>query len=186
MDAFSYLSVLLSVILGLAVTQVLQGARSLVLTRKAVRFYLPVVIWAVTAVLVAVQSWWASFALRNEADWTFADFLAVIVHSISIYLVAALVLPDISEGREVDLRWHYQAHRGWFFGALLGTTVLSLVKEIVLHDHLPSAHNLGFHIAFIILALPPLLTGRERVQQIVAPAGLVLALAYVATLFQRL
>jgi hypothetical protein len=33
MDAFSYLSVLLSIIIGLAITQVLQGYRGLLLAR---------------------------------------------------------------------------------------------------------------------------------------------------------
>ena len=37
MDAFSYLSVLISIILGLAVTQALQGFRGLMLARSRVR-----------------------------------------------------------------------------------------------------------------------------------------------------
>lgn len=37
MDAFSYLSVLISIILGLAVTQVLQGFRGLMLARAGAR-----------------------------------------------------------------------------------------------------------------------------------------------------
>ena len=43
MDAFSYLSVLLSIILGLAITQILQGYRALLLARSHVRFdWLPI------------------------------------------------------------------------------------------------------------------------------------------------
>ena len=38
---------------------------------------------------------------------------------ISIYVVAALVLPDITGESQVDLRQHFFAHRSWFFGALL-------------------------------------------------------------------
>lgn len=34
MDAFSYLSVLLSIILGLAIQQILQGYRALILRRR--------------------------------------------------------------------------------------------------------------------------------------------------------
>ena len=37
MDAFSYLSVLLSIILGLAIAQVLQGYRAILLARGRVR-----------------------------------------------------------------------------------------------------------------------------------------------------
>ena len=39
MDAFSYLSVLLSIILGLGIQQVLQGYRALMLARGRVRFF---------------------------------------------------------------------------------------------------------------------------------------------------
>jgi len=41
MDAFSYLSVLTSIILGLGIQQVLLGYRALILSRKRVRFYAP-------------------------------------------------------------------------------------------------------------------------------------------------
>jgi hypothetical protein len=40
-DAFSYLSVLLSIIIGLAITQVLQGYRALLLSRAHVKLYAP-------------------------------------------------------------------------------------------------------------------------------------------------
>src|SRR5947207_15965835 len=46
MDEFSYLSVLLSVILGLAVTQILKGFRGLLLSRARIRLYWPVIAWA--------------------------------------------------------------------------------------------------------------------------------------------
>jgi len=46
MDEYSYLSVLLSVILGLAVTQILQGFRGLLLSRTRVQIYWPVIAWA--------------------------------------------------------------------------------------------------------------------------------------------
>ena len=44
MESFDYLSVLLSVIIGLAITQVLLGFRRLILTRMKVKLYLPTVI----------------------------------------------------------------------------------------------------------------------------------------------
>jgi hypothetical protein len=45
-NSFDYLSVLLSIILGLAITQVLQGLRGLILTRAKVKLYIPTLIWA--------------------------------------------------------------------------------------------------------------------------------------------
>jgi hypothetical protein len=71
MDEFSYLSVLLSVVLGLAVTQILKGFRGLVLSRAHVRLYWPVIGWAVLVLLVCFQNWWSMFGMRNRHGWTF-------------------------------------------------------------------------------------------------------------------
>jgi len=80
MDEFSYLSVLLSVILGLAVTQILKGFRGLLLSRARVRIYWPVIAWAVLLLLICFQSWWAMFGMRARHDWTFQQFAVVLLH----------------------------------------------------------------------------------------------------------
>ena len=41
MDSFSYLSVILSIVLGLTITQVLLGFRGLILTRAKAKLYAP-------------------------------------------------------------------------------------------------------------------------------------------------
>ena len=43
MEPFNYLSVLISIILGLAIAQVLQSVRGLVLTRSKVKLYTPTI-----------------------------------------------------------------------------------------------------------------------------------------------
>lgn len=71
MDAFSYLSVLLSIILDLAIQQILQGYRALILARARVRRdWLPLV-WSVLILLMVVQHWWASFGLADRPEWRF-------------------------------------------------------------------------------------------------------------------
>jgi hypothetical protein len=115
-ESFNYLSVLLSIILGLAITQVLLGFRGLILTRAKVKLYLPAVIWAGLALLIAIQAWWASFGLRMRASWTFLGFMVIVLQAISVYMATAVVLPDITGDCLVDLRDHYFAHKSWFFG----------------------------------------------------------------------
>jgi len=57
MDAFSYVSVLLSIIIGLAVTQVLTGVRWYMLTRTRIRPFWPTQVWAGVLIAVSVQTW---------------------------------------------------------------------------------------------------------------------------------
>ena len=68
MDAFSYLSVLLSIILGLAIQQVLQAYRALILARGTISFSPLPLIWSVLILLMATQHWWASFSLAERTD----------------------------------------------------------------------------------------------------------------------
>jgi hypothetical protein len=49
-----------------------------------------------TGIAVCPQGWWASFGMRTHADWTFLALLIIVLQAISVYMVAALVLPDIS------------------------------------------------------------------------------------------
>ena len=93
MDSFTYISVLLSIVLGLAITQVLLAFRGLILTRAKVKLYTTTLIWAGMALLIPIQAWWADFAMRKNANWTFLALLVIMLQAISIYMVAALVLP---------------------------------------------------------------------------------------------
>jgi hypothetical protein len=186
MDAFSYLSVLLSVILGLAVQQVLQGYRSLALNRRRVRPYWPTIAWSISILLMTAQHWWASFGLADHRDWSFAAFAAILVQTGLIYMFAALVLPDIPAGQGIDLKAHYYRERIAFFSVGTAAIAWSIVREFVLNGHAPQGENLAFHILFIAMSLTALATANERIHKLFAGLMLALFVIYVTLLFARL
>jgi hypothetical protein len=186
MDSFTYISVLLSIVLGLAITQVLLGLRGLILTRAKVKLYTPALIWAVVALLVPIQAWWASFAMREQPNWTFSALLVIMLEMISIYMVAALVLPDITGENYVDLRQHFFAHRSWFFGALLAAVLFSLLKNLTLHGRLPNRIDSAFQFIFCAAAIAATVTRNEWFHKLLAPAFGLLFVVYIALLFARL
>src|SRR5713101_4321184 len=94
MDEFSFLSVLISVILGLAVTEILQGFRGLLLSRTRIQIYWPVIGWAFLVLLVSFEYWWSMFRMRTHHDWTFQQFAIMGLQTTLIYMVAGLVFPD--------------------------------------------------------------------------------------------
>lgn len=187
MDAFSYLSVLLSVILGLAIQQVLLGYRALALSRGNIRWYAPPLIWSVLVILLVVQHWWASFGLAERSQWSFAQFGTALVQTGLFYMMAALVLPDVRQDGKTDLREHYYQEVPLFFG--LGASALLwnlLVREYVLFGELPGPLNLGFQLSFLALALLGILVRRPRVHEILAVTMLIGLSAYIVLLFGRL
>ena len=66
MDEFGYLSVIISVILGLSIAQLLQGISQVINARDRVRMYWPTMVWAVLLLVVNTQAWWAMFGYRNR------------------------------------------------------------------------------------------------------------------------
>jgi hypothetical protein len=186
MDSFSYLSVLLSIILGLAITQVLLGFRGLILTRAKVKLYLPTIIWAGLALLIAIQAWWASFGLRTRASWTFLGFIMIVLQAISVYMATAVVLPDITGDSIIDLRDHYFAHRSWFFAFMLLGVVFSAAKELALTGHLPGRLNGEFHVIFVLTAILAAIIRQRWFHELLAPVFALLFLLYIALLFGRL
>jgi hypothetical protein len=184
MDAFSYLSVLLSIILGLAITQLLQGFGQMLQGRERVRWHWPSVLWMVSLLLIYVQSWWAMFGLRDVKVWTFGAFAVVLLQTILEYLLAALLVPPAAP--EVDLRAHYFAQRRPFFATLILVLMVSLGKEVLLSGALPISLNVGFHFGWMGLSVLAMVIRRDwfhGLAAVMAFAGLV---AYIILLFTQL
>jgi hypothetical protein len=186
MDAFSYLSVLLSIIIGLGVTQLLTAAGRLIRHRDRVRVdWLPL-LWAAVLLIVFVQVWWSMFGLRTYGDWTFFGFLLIMAQTCTLYMMAALVLPEQVEAAPVDLATHYENQHRWFFGFFLVTLVISVTKDLVINHRWPTPVNLGFHVFLAMICLSAIFVRGRRYQEIVGVAGAALLVAYIGLLFMRL
>ncbi len=186
MDEFSYLSVLLSIIIGLAITQILKGYRGIVLARTRVGLYWPVLLWSASLLVMNIQSWWASFGLREVRVWTFAKFGIVLVQTILQYMLAAIVLPDFFGGERVDLREHYFGHARWLLGLVIGVLCASLLKDLVMTGQLTNPLNLGFHLLIIALAAIGSFVRNEAWHKFMAIVFAALFGAYIVVLFARL
>jgi uncharacterized membrane protein len=184
---FDYLSVLISIVLGLGITNLLGGLATLVRRRSHIAMYWPLPVWIVTLFLIHVQTWWAMFGLRQVPHWSFEAFLVVLMQPVLLYLMSALIVPEPADGEtKVDLRETYFRERGWFFACFLAVLCVSLSKDLVLSGHLPAWPNLGAHIVFILFALIGIATKSDLVHKFLAPFGFLILCTYIAVLFTRL
>lgn len=186
MDAFSYLSVLLSIILGLAITQVLMGFRGLMQSRRHIASYWPALTWSLLVLVIAVQGWWSMFDLRRHQDWTFVEFAIVLAQTIVEYLLAALVLPDFAPREAVDLRTHYYDHHRWFFGLLATLIAVSVAKSLVVYGQWPPPGDAAFHAAFLAMGVAGAATANARLHETLALLGALAIGGYIALLFTHL
>jgi hypothetical protein len=186
MDAFSYLSVLLSIIIGLAIAQVLQGYRALLLARGRIHADPAPLIWSGLVLMFAAQAWWASFGLNARRNWDFLDFTAILVQMGLLYMLSALVLPDVPSEEPVDLTRHFERHRKAFFIFLIAMLASSVGKEAVLEHRLTSPLNLAFHALLALIAVGGIVLRDRKAQLAIALVATAGFLAYVMLLFARL
>jgi hypothetical protein len=143
MSHLEYLVALLSIIVGLGLTDLAQSLRELVRPRRTVDWHWLPLVWAAFTFLVAVQVWWNSFGLLQEA--TAENFLSLLITFLLLYLSCAFALPDPDweqpraasgsvggengEWEPLDLEAFYfsEAHRRWYFGVLLAFIVTAEV-----------------------------------------------------------
>ena len=186
-DAFAYLSVLLSIILGLAIAEVLQGYRSLLLARGSVKLYAPPLIWSAIMLVLAIHFWWASFGLARRETWDFTAFCAVLMQTVMLFMGAALLLPHKKGEPAIDLRTHYYSEAGPFFSFGLLFILFGFIKDWLLDQHIASGGMpLAFFLFFLIMTLIALFIRKPRVHEAIAPIMAVTVLIFIGMMFAKL
>jgi hypothetical protein len=187
MDAYSYLSVLLSIVLGLSITQLLSGFAGMMRGRARITFYWPLPLQMLCLFLINVQSWWAMFGLRNKTHWTFGGFFIVLLQIVFTYLMSATITPDpVGEDGRMDQREFFFREKNWFFIVSLCALLSSLTKDFFVITGPPGALDIGAHGTFVTLVLIGLFTRSDWVIKTIIPLTLVLYCTYIAILFVAL
>lgn len=148
---FEYLSVLISVIVGLGISHLLTGVARLMQLRRKIRLYPPTLLWMAMLFILQIQIWWVAYMRRGDAGWTFFSFIGFLVIPIIGYLLCYLVIPDLESGG-VDLRANYHANRVWFFGLLAAAVVVSLAQNAA-RGALVLDPDTAFLLVFLLLSV---------------------------------
>lgn len=186
MSAFDYLSVLTSIVLGLAIANVLTRLTRVITARERVNFYWPPVAWGIWLFFIAVQHWWASWSVRHTAQWSFGSFWLELLTPVDLFVLSSLTLPGSEESDKVDLGEWYFRNRRWFFAFLLFLPVLSIAEEIARSGRMHSITNLAFLIAFIVVTVVAYFWDSRRAQEWITAQAMVLTFVYVLVLFLQL
>lgn len=129
MTPFEHLGVLVSIVIGLGIAHLLSALHRVVEARDRVRGYWLVWLWAAVIFVAQIEWWWAFFELRHATTWNFFYFLFVLLSPVTLFLASTFALPDVEKGDRYDLREHYYATRGWFFGMVAAGPALDAVRR---------------------------------------------------------
>lgn len=186
MNAFDYLAVLISIVLGLGIANILTGIGDLVRARDRVTPYAPLFIQMGNVFLIHLQMWWSMFGLRHVHNWTFPMFLFTLLQPVLLYLMTTFLVPRVRDEGPVDLRAAYFRERAWFAAALFASVAVSLIRSRLTDGRFPGIPNLVAHAMFATLGVIGFFARSNRVHQVLAPAVTLVMVAYVSLLFFEL
>ena len=124
MTIFEYLMVMVSIILGLSITQVLRGLSKIA---RSPQRSVAVTLYGVFLFALHVQTWWALWDLSDVPEWNFVLFLLLISIPSVLFATSELLFP-MATTAETDWNAHYDSVRKWFLSVLAFWTILALLE----------------------------------------------------------
>jgi len=100
MSSFEFISILMSIIIGLGVTNLLAGAGRAFYRRRQNPMDEVHVVFTAATLLVLVLNWWVAFKWNSEVAWSFDKFLALIVWTIALYMLTIFLYRPICRKRK--------------------------------------------------------------------------------------
>ena len=151
MSSFEFIAALMSIIVGLGVTNLLAGAGRAFYRRKENPLDEVHIVLTVATLLLLVLQWWVTFKWNTEVIWSFDRFLVLIVWTITLYLLTVFLYPpDLSEAEEHQRR--FQRNRVGYYSVFIAMCVLDIVQTAIHGDLLQPKWYLPFVGHYAILA----------------------------------
>jgi hypothetical protein len=168
MTPFEYVSVLLSIILGLGITVLLTGVAEIIRNWKNVTLYWPYLVWIPVVFVLHLQEWWVTYSLRSEMEWTLLHFMFISSYPIVLFVLANLLFPRKWSRRGIDLREYYFANSAKFFGSAFVLSFISFMQNYFLlhYSFADQLFQLVMSVGFLILLLTG--TRSEVIHKLVA------------------
>jgi len=114
MEAYGHLRVLVSMILGLAITRVLSGLSRRIQQPARTEGMAAQIVWAFVLLTGAVHFWWWEFALRRVESWHFGIYVFVLAYTSLFFLMATLIFPDGNTDHAETEAFFMRRRRGFY------------------------------------------------------------------------
>lgn len=134
-SAFEYVSILVSIILGLGITQLLTSLGNVLHHYKVVRSYWPHTIWVSFILFLHIQDWFITYQLRQKQEWQLAEVMFVLLYPIVLYIITKIILPEKGRKKVQALENYYYLKSPIIFTLLSMAIALSILFNIFLLDN---------------------------------------------------
>ena len=177
MVAFSHLSMIAFVILGLSMVRLMINFSALLAKNynddgdDDVKFYWPHTAFSFITFFTIILFWWTSYPLRDltyypNDGWNLFTFLLYLSVPFLFFMVSEVVAPQDHEGKAYDLQEYYYKNHKVILG-LAWTLQVCLIGNLFVffHGELLSLKVLGRFIMLAVMA-PMVISDNKKVHEI--------------------
>jgi hypothetical protein len=148
---FEYVSILVSIILGLGITQILSSFADLLYHYKKIKFYWPHTLWVVFILFLLIQDWFITYEMRDKALWRLPELLFILSYPITLFTVAKMLLPTNDKEEQTDMKKFYNSQFPGIFLITSVSIVISILFNIwLLHKPLAGQTHLVVFLAIML------------------------------------
>ncbi len=143
MSDFEFLSVLVSIVIGLGLTHLLGGLGHAFHFRNVHKLDAAHLGWTIAVFFILVLNWWVFLLWRDFSAWTFSAFFMIIMWTTSMYAMALALYPP-GRARDVDYRTLFENNRTWFLTTFTIMILFDLVVTYMRDQAIPEPGYLAF------------------------------------------
>src|SRR3954447_15826271 len=127
MSSFEFISILMSIVLGLGVTNLLAGAGRAFYRRKQTPMDEVHIVLTLATLLLLALNWWVAFKWNRDVVWSFDKFLALMVWTIALYMLTTFLYPpDLSA--EEEGRNRFEGNRSGYYSAMIAFCLMDITQ----------------------------------------------------------
>ena len=126
MQAFEYLGVLISVVIGLALTHLVVGVVAVIQSRQSAKLYWVHLLWTFNVLFWLLQFWWFFYSWQALTEWSAGMFYLFVAYALCLSIIAGLLFPV--RGSVTDFCEFYFEHARWLFATLVIVNLIDIVE----------------------------------------------------------
>jgi len=177
MSSFEFISILMSIVIGLGVTNLLAGAGRAFYRRRQTPMDEVHIVLTLATLLILALNWWVAFKWNTNVLWSFDKFLVLIVWTITLYLLTTFLYPpDLSE--EEERRNRFEVNRSGYYSAFIAFCAMDIVQTALRSGLLDPVWYLPFVGHFLILGAAGLIVRKRRYDRFFAWYQLIVLLLW--------
>jgi hypothetical protein len=135
MTPFEYVTVLISIILGLGITQIVSGLADIIHKWSQVKLYWPHLMWIAFAFFLHIQEWWVLYEMRSITVWMLPTFLFTILYPINLFILARILFHSEHSNTPINYKeFYFDNFRKFFLWAVI-LIVLSIADNLLFNGY---------------------------------------------------